>query len=174
MPPAAVFLPEAEWSSAFPEADPFYTYEAFLKGVAYFPAFCNETNLDGWTVEQTCRRELATFFAQVTQETGERAGSVDDFWTQGLFHIEEENKGEYKATAWGNDVKWPPQADPVRYYGRGPLQLSWNYNYGMFSSVYYANDQGYNAKMELLNHPENVSNDAVTAFSAAFWFYMTP
>ena len=85
---------------------------------------------------------------------------------------EEINKSDYKSWNWSNNA-WPNQ-NGVQYYGRGPMQLSWNYNYGMFSSVYYANDQGYNAKMELLNHPENVSNDAVTAFSAAFWFYMTP
>lgn len=29
---------------------------------------------------------------------------------------------------------WPP-TDGMKYYGRGPFQLSWNYNYGQFSTV---------------------------------------
>ena len=64
-------FPKSEWSTAFPHANPFYTYEAFLKGVAEFPMFCNETAL-GWPLEKSCRKELATVFAHIGQETGKR------------------------------------------------------------------------------------------------------
>ena len=57
-------LPESQWSIAFPYANSFYTYDAFLRGVAEFPAFCNETNL-GQTLELSCKKELATIFAHM-------------------------------------------------------------------------------------------------------------
>lgn len=53
----------ADWTAGFPQADPIYTYDNFLRAVAKFPSFCGETNIAGQTVEQTCRRELASIFA---------------------------------------------------------------------------------------------------------------
>ena len=35
---------QADWDRGFPLADPIYTYTDFLRAVAKFPAFCNETN----------------------------------------------------------------------------------------------------------------------------------
>ncbi|KAJ4955142.1 hypothetical protein NE237_011925 [Protea cynaroides] len=49
------------------------------------------------------------------------------------------------------------------YYGRGPLQLSWNYNYGAAG-----NSIGFDG----LNYPETVANDVVTSFKTALWFWM--
>lgn len=58
-----------------------------------------------------------------------------------------------------------PCASGKRYYGRGPMQLTWNYNYGQCGRAIGA---------DLLNNPDLVSNDAVIAFKAAIWFWMTP
>ena len=44
-------FPASEWASAFPYANSVYTHEGLMRAVAKFPAFCNETNLDGWTLE---------------------------------------------------------------------------------------------------------------------------
>ena len=66
---------------------------------------------------------------------------------------------------------WPPQSD-VQYYGRGPVQLSWNYNYGRYSTVF--TESTYNNKMHLLENPDDIVMDGYTAFGAAFWFWMTP
>lgn len=52
-----------DWDEGFPLADPVYSWEGFLKAVAQFPHFCNENNLDGWTIDDVCKRELATIFA---------------------------------------------------------------------------------------------------------------
>ena len=49
------------------------------------------------------------------------------------------------------------------YYGRGPIQLSWNYNYGPAGESI-----GFNG----LNNPETVANDAVVSFKTALWFWM--
>ena len=52
------------------------------------------------------------------------------------------------------------------------MQLSWNYNYGMFSKVLVKDI--YDSKMTLLDHPEEVAHDPFVVFSSALWFYMTP
>ena len=139
--------------------------------MAKFPAFCRENNIDGNTIEMTCKRELATMFAHWGQETGKRSPSNGEFWTQGLYYTEEIAKSDYKSTANGNDVNFPPQAG-VQYFGRGPFQLSWNYNYGFFSKVF--STDGYNGHMELLKDPAAVSRSGYTAMASGIWFYMTP
>ena len=59
-----------------------------------------------------------------------------------------------------------------QYYGRGPFQLSWNYNYGQFSNVFAPSS--YNSKLYLLDQPEIVAQDGFLAMAAGIWFYMTP
>lgn len=48
------------------------------------------------------------------------------------------------------------------YYGRGPLHISWNYNYRP-----PGNDIGFDG----LNNPDIVSSDVVVAFKTALWFW---
>ena len=71
---------EAQWDAAFPERNPVYNYDDFLKAVAKFPAFCNETALEGWSLDDSCKRELATLFAHWGQETGKRSGAASEWW----------------------------------------------------------------------------------------------
>ena len=167
---------QAQWDEGFPHADSIYTYTNFLKAVAKYPSFCNETNLS-MSVDDTCRRELSTLFAHWGQETGKRDPNNGEFWTQGLYHIEEMRcKGtsdpscDYKDWGWSNNA-WPNQTGH-QYYGRGPMQLSWNYNYGQFSNVF--GWSSYNSKMELLENPERLNTEGDLAMSAGLWFYMTP
>ncbi|KAE8673887.1 hypothetical protein F3Y22_tig00111769pilonHSYRG00082 [Hibiscus syriacus] len=49
-----------------------------------------------------------------------------------------------------------------RYYGCGPLQLSWNYNYG---------PAGSELLFDGLGAPETVASDPLIAFKAALWFW---
>ncbi|XP_031485771.1 endochitinase 4-like [Nymphaea colorata] len=49
------------------------------------------------------------------------------------------------------------------YFGRGPLQLSWNYNYGA---------AGQAIGFDGLNNPEIVGQDAGISFKTAVWFWM--
>ena len=49
------------------------------------------------------------------------------------------------------------------YYGRGPIQLSWNYNYGPSEQ---------SIGFDGLNNPETMANDAVVSFKTTFWFWM--
>lgn len=54
------------------------------------------------------------------------------------------------------------------YHGRGPIQLSYNYNYGLCSDVLYGDSS------ILLNNPEKVTEDGVLGFMTGIWFWMTP
>ncbi|XP_042495417.1 chitinase-like protein 1 [Macadamia integrifolia] len=58
-----------------------------------------------------------------------------------------------------------PCAPGVEYYGRGALPVYWNYNYGII---------GDGLKVDLLNHPEYLEQNATLAFQAAMWRWMTP
>ncbi|XP_022861962.1 chitinase-like protein 1 [Olea europaea var. sylvestris] len=58
-----------------------------------------------------------------------------------------------------------PCAPGAEYYGRGALPIYWNYNYG---------STGEALKVDLLNHPEYIEQNATLAFQAAIWRWMTP
>lgn len=168
------------WNEGFPLADSLYSYEDFLKAVGLFPMFCNEMGEDYSDLDDVCRRELAGLFAHWGQETGKRDPSEGEFWTQGLYYLEEMACSDgfvswcdYKNGGWSaGETAWPNQAG-VQYYGRGPMQLSWNYNYGAFSNVFNV-PKVYNSRMLLLENPDLVAEDGYTAFAAGIWFWMTP
>ncbi|CAL9752971.1 unnamed protein product, partial [Musa acuminata subsp. burmannicoides] len=95
------------------------------------------------------KREIAAFFAHATHETGH-------------FCYIEEIDGASKNYCDEKHTEWPCVAGKG-YYGRGPLQLSWNYNYG---------PAGQSIGFDGLNAPETVANDVVVSFKAALWFWM--
>jgi len=107
------------------------------------------------------KKELAAFFAQIAHET--RHGQ-DGQYNDGLMYLHENDTSQsYTAP---NDA-YPP-VPGKKYYGRGPMQLSYNGNYG------YASDCIFGDKHVLLNNPSLVESDAVTAFKTAIYFWMTP
>ncbi|CAA0833301.1 homolog of carrot EP3-3 chitinase [Striga hermonthica] len=120
----------------------FYTRSAFLQAARSYPQF-------GTGSQDVARREVAAFFAHVTHETGflcyreEIGGASRDYC--------DENNREY------------PCAPNRGYYGRGPLQLSWNYNYGA---------AGRSIGFDGLNNPDIVARDPVISFRTALWFWM--
>ncbi|KAM1036860.1 hypothetical protein FF1_031793 [Malus domestica] len=58
-----------------------------------------------------------------------------------------------------------PCSPGAEYYGRGALPIYWNYNYGAAGDA---------LKVDLLNHPEYIEQNATLAFQAAVWRWMTP
>ncbi|XP_073284269.1 chitinase-like protein 1 [Primulina huaijiensis] len=58
-----------------------------------------------------------------------------------------------------------PCAPGAQYYGRGAIPVYWNYNYGKL---------GKDMKIDLLNHPEYLEQNATIAFMAAMSMWMTP
>lgn len=106
---------EQDFIDGFPQSDSIYTYENFLKAVAKFPSFCGETNIEGQTLEQTCKRELASIFAHWGQETGKRSPADGEFWKQALYWVQEircngtnDPSCDYKQAGWAED-SWPSQ-----------------------------------------------------------------
>lgn len=128
-----------------------------------YEAFANVKDLD------KDRKELSAFLAQISHET--TGGRVDDInKVAGLYFIEEvayTNGNVAKDHYHDSDPTLP--ADPNQsYHGRGPMQLSWNTNYAIFSFVAFGDEK------ILLKNPGKVIEDGQTAFMAAIHFWMFP
>lgn len=119
----------------------FYTYTAFIAAANSFPDFGNNGDL------QSRKRELAAFFGQTSQETTGGWATAPD--------------GPY---AWGYCFKDQVNSGGDRYHGRGPIQLTGDYNYKAAGDAL-----GY----DLINNPDLVVNDATISFKTAVWFWMT-
>ncbi len=125
--------------------------------------------------ETNNKRELAAFLANISKETTGGwelpvgSGSNGDYAGWGLYFVHEvgytssNSAGVYSQAS----TEYPPNPT-MGYYGRGPIQLSWNYNYGQFSKFLY-NDINI-----LLDNPNLVQEDAILAFKSAIWFWMMP
>ncbi|WP_240644604.1 chitinase [Paenibacillus paeoniae] len=115
------------------------------------------------------KRELAAFLANISHETGGgMPTSPGGPLAWGLYWNEEIS---YINTTTVNYVEendnFPP-AEGKSYHGRGPIQLSWNYNYGLISGIIYG------TKDKLLQQPELIVNDGKLGFMTAILFWMTP
>ncbi|MBB6501322.1 chitinase [Pedobacter cryoconitis] len=117
--------------------------------------FCNNQDL------KTNQKELAAFFAQVAHET--RNGRDGQFNDGLMLKRELDTVKNYVV----NNVIYPALPGK-KYYGRGPLQLSYNGNYG------FASDCIYGDKNKLLSDPDLLLKDPVVSFETAIYFWMTP
>nr|CAB3484976.1 unnamed protein product [Digitaria exilis] len=84
-----------------------------------------------------------------------------NFYTRAhLCYISEINKSDSYCDP--NNKQWPC-VPGKKYYGRGPLQISWNYNYG---------PAGKAIGFDGLGNPDRVAQDPVISFKTALWFWM--
>ena len=121
------------------------------------------------------KRELAAFLANISKETTGGwqlpvgSGTTGDYADWGLYFVHEVGYNSVNGAGAYSQVStdYPPNP-AVGYYGRGPIQLSWNYNYGQFSKFLY-NDVNI-----LLNNPDLIQQDGVLALKSAIWFWMMP
>ncbi|KAJ6343844.1 hypothetical protein OIU76_005567 [Salix suchowensis] len=137
-------------------AKDFYTYSSFIQASRFFPQF-------GRTGSSIARkREVAAFLAQISHETtGGWATAPDGPFAWGLCFKEEVSPQSNYCDS--SNTQWP--CSPGKSYkGRGPIQLSWNYNYG---------PAGKALGFDGLNNPDIVSNNSLIAFKTALWFWMT-
>ncbi|MGL4676960.1 MAG: chitinase [Brevinema sp.] len=149
-----------------------------------FLHFANRPNTS--KVDQN--RELLAFLANISHEVGE--GQGEDSYA--LFFREELIFERYPD--WGTpghfyqdaSFTWfPPNPTPLiypsgskkegqerfpvtSYHGRGPIQLSWNFNYGAFSAAILGD------KNILLQDPDRILHDGKLGFMSAIWFWMMP
>jgi hypothetical protein len=152
-------LTKGQYDSYFPHHHPLYSYEALIKAAASFPLFAAEGDVTAR------RRELAAFFAEVAHETTNGGpGAPGSPYAWGLYYTEELGCGDGHCQQYNSENGGPYKAVPGKtYYGRGPIQLSYPYNYGQ---------AGADLNLPLLVHPELVSHDGVVAFRTALWFWM--
>lgn len=139
----------------------FYTYAAFVAAAAAFPGF--GTSADA----ATNKREIAAFLGQISHETtGGWPTAPDGPYSWGLCWVTE--GGTVPASSLADycaaSAEYPCAAGK-KYFGRGPMQLSWNYNYIQAGAAL-----GFDG----LNNPDLVASDPVLAFKTAIWFWMAP
>ncbi|XP_060667439.1 endochitinase-like [Ziziphus jujuba] len=134
----------------------FYSYDAFIASARAFPGFGTTGD------EATRKREIAAFLGQTSHETsGGWDSAPDGRYAWGYCYVSEVNDGSDYCSTESNY----PCASGRKYFGRGPIQVSWNYNYG---------ECGRAIRVDLLNNPDLVATDAVISFKTAIWFWMTP
>ncbi|AGP53821.1 chitinase [Streptomyces rapamycinicus NRRL 5491] len=143
--PSGFVVSEAQFNQMFPNRNSFYTYQGLTAALSAYPGFAN-TGSD--TVK---KQEAAAFLANVNHETG------------GLVHIVEQNTSNYPHYCDGNQPYGCP-AGQAAYYGRGPIQLSWNFNYKAAGDA---------LGIDLLGNPWLVERDAAVSWKTALWFWNT-
>ncbi|MFF8960502.1 chitinase [Streptomyces sp. NPDC014894] len=143
--PSGFVVSEAQFNQMFPGRNAFYTYKGLTDALSAFPAFA-KTGSD--TVK---KQEAAAFLANVSHETG------------GLVHIVEQNTANYPHYCDRTQPYGCP-AGQAAYYGRGPIQLSWNFNYKA---------AGDHLGIDLLNQPSRVQNEAAVAWKTGLWYWNT-
>jgi hypothetical protein len=145
----------------FPNHHELYGYDALIDAAALYPDFAGEGS------PEERRRELAAFLGNVAHETtGGWAAAPGGPEAWGLYFIEEVGCEDGACTQYcdASSVRYPC-APGQTYHGRGPIQLSWNFNYGQFGEV---------LGLDLLDDPDLVTSDGSVAFRTALWFWMTP
>lgn len=91
---------------------------------------------------------------------------LQNYWTScfniaGMCYIEEID-GPSKDYCDESNTQYP--CNPNKgYYGRGPIQLSWNFNYG---------PAGDRIGFDGVNNPDIVATDRVISFKTALWYWM--
>lgn len=131
-----------------------------------FPEFANTGD------NEKDKRELAAFLGQTSHETtGGWATAPGGPFAWGYCFKEEVGCEAGTCTQYCDPSNAAYVCVPGQtYQGRGPVQLSWNYNHGAFS----ADPRVYGDKSILLRDPSRVASDPVIAYKAGLWFWMTP
>ncbi|TVU19303.1 hypothetical protein EJB05_35444, partial [Eragrostis curvula] len=143
-------LPARRNDDAACPARGFYTYDAFLAAARAFPAFGATGDADGR------RREVAAFLAQASHGTSGGAYSSSGY----CYKEAKDATSDYCVPS-----AQFPCAPNKTYHARGPMHLSYNYNYGLAGQAIGA---------DLLRNPDLVATDPVVAFKTALWVWMTP
>jgi predicted chitinase len=146
-PPSAggFVVSEAQFDQMFPNRNSFYTYSGLTAALSAYPGFAT-TGSD--TVQ---KQEAAAFLANVSHETG------------GLVYVVEQDTSNYSHYCDASQSYGCP-AGQSAYYGRGPIQLSWNFNYKAAGDA---------LGIDLLDNPGLVQTDASVSWKTGLWYWDT-
>ena len=134
-------LTEAQWNAKYPNRNPVYSDNGLVNAARSSPAVASGT--DGQK-----KREVAAFLANTDHESG-----------QFRYTEEIDKSGDYCDES-------QPYGCPAgnRYFGRGAIQLSWNFNYKAAGDY---------LGIDLLRNPDQVATSPELAFRTAIWYWMT-
>ncbi|KAH9303023.1 hypothetical protein KI387_014606, partial [Taxus chinensis] len=136
----------------------FWDYHSFIAAAAMYEGIGFGTT-GGMLMQQ---KELAAFFANIAAETTCGYGvATGGPLAWGLCYKEEMSPDQI----YCDQNYLYPCAPGASYHGRGALLVYWNFNYGQIGEA---------IKVDLLNHPELLSDNATIAFQAAIWRWMNP
>lgn len=136
-----------------------FDFASLRMASARFPRFGTEGSLDDR------KREVAAFLANISHETtGGWPTAPDGPQAWGLCFVQEVGCEAGACTAYCDPSRYACAAGKT-YHGRGPIQLSWNYNYAQAGEA---------LGLDLLNDPDLVVRDPVVGWLTALWFWMTP
>ncbi|MFF2351790.1 chitinase [Kitasatospora sp. NPDC058115] len=136
---------ESQFNQLFPARNAFYTYRGLVDALGAYPKFATSGDT------ATRKREAAALLANVSHETA------------GLKYVVEQNTANYPHYCDSSQPYGCP-AGQAAYYGRGPLQLSWNFNYKAAGDALH---------LDLLHNPNLVQNDPAVSWKTALWFWNT-
>ncbi|MDH6706336.1 putative chitinase [Kitasatospora sp. MAA19] len=136
---------ESQFNQMFPSRNAFYTYQGLVDALSAYPKFTTTGN------DATRKREAAAFLANVSHETG------------GLKYVVEQNTANYSHYCDASQPYGCP-AGQAAYYGRGPLQISWNFNYKAAGDALH---------IDLLHDPYQVERNSAVSWKTALWFWDT-
>ena len=141
-PKSPFVITEQQYELMFPRRQQAYSYQSLVEAWRRHPIVFNTSD------EITRKQEAAAFFANIYHET------------DGLEVTRESNQANCGLYC---DPAAPCAANRL-YYGRGPIQLSWNYNYLAAGEA---------LGVDLLHNPDIVAEDAAVGWATAFWFWVT-
>ncbi|TFI20931.1 chitinase [Streptomyces sp. 4R-3d] len=136
---------EAQFNEMFPNRNALYNYEGLKAALSAYPAFATSGD------DTVKKREAAAFLANIGHETA------------GLLYSVEQNTANYPAYCDAAQPYGCPAGQDA-YHGRGPIQLSWNYNYKAAGDA---------LGIDLLNNPSLVETDAAVAWKTGLWYWNT-
>ena len=131
---------EAQYNQMFPDRAPYYNYAGFRAALSAWPAFA------GTGSDTVRRQEAAAFLANMHHGSG------------GGRYVRELNQANWNLYCSSGSC------GGRQYYGRGPIQLSWDYNYRAAGSA---------LGLDLLNNPDLVADDPAVGWKTALWYWMT-
>ncbi|GHH45200.1 glycoside hydrolase family 19 protein [Streptomyces candidus] len=143
--PSGFVVSESQFNQMFPNRNSFYTYAGLVDALKAFPAFANSGS------DTVKRQEAAAFLANVNHETG------------GLRYVVEQNTANYPHYCDAAQPYGCP-AGQAAYYGRGPIQLSWNFNYKAAGEA---------LGLDLLRNPYLVEQNPSVAWRTGLWYWTT-
>ncbi len=151
---------ENQFNTWYPNRVGLYTYANMITAWGSYSGFASSSN------PNDNKTEAAGFFAHVAHETSYLRYTDEQNYTPG-----------YYCASW--DTHYLCAGNGADYHGRGPMQLTWNYNYKMASNgQYFQNGTTWVTIMtptvgkDIWTNPNLVSSDGVVTWKTAFLFWM--